>query len=107
MTAIMKRINAFVDEELKYAIIPDVVNIPLLPSVDDDVYSVGSLWNHVNFTPNSKHYMRLVRGNNHPSCSDLLATINNIFSDSNIHLRVIQSLEGDVAQLEHTYYIRM
>ena len=102
VTAIMKHMNAFIDEELKYAIIPDVVNIPLLPLVDDDIYSVGSQWNHVNFTPNSKLYMRLVRGNNHPSCSDLLAAINNIFSDSNIHLKVIQSLEEDVAQLEHT-----
>ena len=100
--AIMKHINAFIDEELKYAIIPDVVNIPSLPSVDDDIYSVGSQWNHVNFTPNSKRYMRLVRGNNHPSCSDLLAAINNIFYDSNIHLKVIQSLARDVAQLEHT-----
>jgi hypothetical protein len=97
VTAIMKHINAFIDEELKYAIIPNVVNIPLLPLVDDDIYSVGSQWNHVNFTPNSKRYMRLVRGNSHPSCSDLLAAINNIFYDSNIHLKVIQSLEGDVA----------
>jgi hypothetical protein len=65
--------------------------------VNDDIYSAMSAWNHVNFTPNSKRFMRLVRDNNHPSCSDLLTAIDHF----DTHVKVILS-KRDVAQLEHT-----
>ena len=99
---IAAQINAFIDAELPYSIIDDVVNVSLFPEVNDEIYSTLSTWNNVNFTPNSKRYMRHVSRNCHPSCNDLLSAIHDIFTDSHIHLKVIYSLPGDVAQLQHT-----
>jgi hypothetical protein len=59
------------------------------------------IWNHVNFTPDSKRYMRLVRNSTQSSCNDLLAAIHHIFTDCTIHLEVIHSKPGDKPQREH------
>ena len=86
---IAAQINAFIDAELPYSIIDDVVNVSLFPEVNDEIYSTLSTWNNVNFTPNSKRYMRHVIRNSHPSCNDLLSAIHDIFTDSHIRLKVI------------------
>lgn len=96
------QINAFIDAELPYSVIDDVVNISLFPEVNDEIYSSLSTWNNVNFTPKSKVFLRHVSESSHPSCNDLLSAIHDIFTDSHIHLKVIYSLPGDVAQLQHT-----
>jgi hypothetical protein len=94
-------INTFIDAESNYAVMANVVDISLLPALKDDIYSQNSIWNHVNFTPDSKRYMRLVRNSTHPACNDLLAAIHRIFTDCTIHLKVIHSKPGDKPQREH------
>jgi hypothetical protein len=96
------QINAFIDAELPYSVIDDVGNVSLFPEVNDEIYCSLSTWNNVNFTPKSKLFMRHVSENTHPSCNDLLSVIHDIFTDCPIHLKVIYSFPGDVAQLQHT-----
>jgi hypothetical protein len=73
---IQAMINTFIDAESNYAVMANVVDISLLPALKDDIYSQNSIWNHVNFTPNSKRYMRLVRNSTYlPVMTYLLLSI--------------------------------
>lgn len=98
---IVKDVNTFVDESLQYAIISDCVDKLHLPAATDDIYATNSKWNPIDFTDNSKRFMRHLLHDNHISCLDLLPALKSIFVTSVINMQMILSEKGHKKQKLH------